>query len=190
MWLGAPIIRHYLWILTSLRGQQVSGSSSASCGHQQISNLRLQSGMRGMFIKPKKMMPGFLKTRNNNCTLRSPGQTLTDKTRASYRNISLNHPAYLERKPELCRLFELKLSRLSGGRSLHHPLLKYYFYSNASKCQTLFHDIQENNILHVSQLPISTSTQHLMWDYKLKVTSSSSSPVLSATVLLALPSPF
>lgn len=36
----------------------------------------------------------------------------------------------------------------------------------SSKCQTPFYDIQNNNILHISGLLITTSTQYLKWNYR------------------------
>lgn len=59
----------------------------------------------------------------------------------------------------------------------------------SSKCQAPFYDIQDNNILHVSRLPITTSTQHLKWDYikiKPKMKFFSFFLILSPTVLLYL----
>lgn len=48
----------------------------------------------------------------------------------------------------------------------------------SSKRQTTIYDIQGNNILHISRLSITTSTQHLKRDYikiKLKIKFSASS---------------
>lgn len=126
VWLGAPTIWYYLWILASPRGLQVSWAV-AQLGDSTSKFLTYDCSLiwEECFIKPKKMMPGFLKTRNNNHTLRSPWQTLIYKKRASDRSTSLNAPAHLEHIPELCRLFGLKQLGLPHGRiwkvhTIHH----------------------------------------------------------------------